>query len=124
MINISGFAPQFQNEENPFTELFSLLKRYQCMPDGQTALAYTAEELIVMQRHTENAIDVLLLGLQGVGKLVSLAAQTGQLIIDDLHYIGFFIAAMSDLAGALNHLRLDAECKLKEGAIMDFYNSV
>lgn len=92
---------QFENPESPFTELFSLLKRRNMALRDLPTLDYTVEERLVIAQHAENAMDILLRGLQSVGNLMSCQSA------DAPNDIGFFIAAVSNLAQALNTLQLD-----------------
>ena len=103
-----------ENANSPFSELFSLLKRYQVLPHGVATLAYAAEELKVMHQHIDNAMEILLQGLQDLGQLIGIAAQDKEKIADDLSNIGFFISAIGNLTEALNALRLDADYVLKQ----------
>ncbi|MCD6039329.1 MAG: hypothetical protein K0S27_729, partial [Gammaproteobacteria bacterium] len=40
MTNIKIKQRKFKNAESPFTELFSLLRRYELLPQGHLTLAY------------------------------------------------------------------------------------
>lgn len=111
----------FKNCESPLTELFSLLTRYENSSSGSSTLAYNSDELIVMHLHIDNAIDVLLLGLQDLGHLIGVAAQSSKIKnIEDLNNIGFFISGISNLTEALNTLRLDADYVLKQREIINY----
>jgi len=101
----------FKNSDSPFTELFSMLKRYENSSIGSTI--YTSKELRIIQKHTDNAIEVLLQGLQGVGQLIGLASDNKK-IPEQLNQIGFLISAISNLTEALNELKLDADFMLKK----------
>lgn len=105
---------EFKNAESPFTELFSLLKRYEILSQGFPTLAYKTEELKVMHQHINNAIDVLLQGLQDMGHLIDAATHDKGKTIEDLNNIGFFISAISNLTEALNNLRVDADHVLEQ----------
>jgi hypothetical protein len=62
----------------------------------------------------DNALVVLLQGLQDIGTLMSIAAQDKKPMIEELKTVGFFIAAVGNLSEALNTLRLDASYLLQE----------
>ena len=113
-------ALKINNIESPFTELFSLLKRYNTLSEGIPTLAYETKELKTMHQHIDNAMDTLLQGLQDVGNIVSLVAKDNQEAIQDLHNIGFFIAAISNLTEALNTLRSDTGYVLRQRKEIDY----
>lgn len=92
-----------KNLNSPFTELFSLLKQYE---KSACTSNYSCNELKIIQQHVDNAIEVLLQGLQQVGQLIGLA--TNKKNIAEMNQLGFFISAISNLTEALNDLRLDA----------------
>ncbi len=117
MNNVTLTAERYKNIESPFTELFTLLRRYENLSDGNLTLAYSSEELKVMHHHIDNAIDVLLQGLQDLGHLVGVVSQNAKSAIDDLSSIGFFISAISNLTEALTILKLDADFVLKQREI-------
>jgi hypothetical protein len=107
-------ASQIKNVESPFTELFSLLKRYEILSQGYPTLAYETEELKVIHEHVNNAIEILLQGLQNIGRLIEITMAEKKEIIEDLQNIGFFISSISNLTEALNGLRLDTDYVLKQ----------
>lgn len=102
-----------KNIDSPFTELFSLLKRFETQPNGQSIADFNSEELKVIHQHIDNAIEILLQGLQDLGQLMCLAAQDNEMI-EELNNIGSFISAISNLTEALNVLRLDTNHILNE----------
>jgi hypothetical protein len=101
-----------KNLEAPFTELFSILKRCAISTQGYPTLAYEVDELKMMSHHIDNAMTVLLQGLQDLGQVTSMISQGGKRIIEDLDHIGFLISAISNLTEALNNLRLDTSYSL------------
>lgn len=105
---------QFKNAESPFTELFSILKRDKILSNGLATLGHDTKALKVMQQHVDNAMDVLLQGLQDLGNLIGMSIQNKKDALEDLNNIGFFISAISNLTEALNALRLDADYMLKK----------
>jgi hypothetical protein len=107
-------ASQLKNIESPFTELFSLLKRYDIKSQGFTNLVYETEELKVMQQHVTNAIEILLQGMQGIGRLMGGSLSEKKELIEELQDIGFFISSISNLTEALNSLRSDTDYELKQ----------
>lgn len=111
---------QFSNENNPFTELFSLLKRYENLSSGLPTLAYNSDELKVMYQHIDNAMDALLQGLQDIGHLMNMIARDKKEVTDDINNIGFFITSISNLTEALNSLRSDADCVLRDRGVSNY----
>jgi hypothetical protein len=107
-------ASQLKNIESPFTELFSLLKRYDIKSQGFTNLLYETEELKAMQQHVANAIEILLHGMQGIGRLMGGSLSEKKEIIEELQDVGFFISSISNLTEALNSLRSDTDYELKQ----------
>lgn len=45
MNDITGASIKIKNIESPFTELFSILKRYKNLPSGLPTLVYRVDEL-------------------------------------------------------------------------------
>jgi hypothetical protein len=95
-----------ENQENSFTRLFSLFKRYQCTQDGLPILAFERDDLELMHQHSDDAITVLLQGLQDLGHL--LGAKDKNKMVNNLKNIGYFISSVSNLIEALDSLRSDA----------------
>ena len=71
--------------------MFSLLKRYQVLPQGSATLAYETEELKLMHHHVDNAMEILLQGIQDLGNLIGVAAEKNERLKDDMRNIGLFI---------------------------------
>lgn len=120
MTEMTSNTTQFKNKECPFTELFSLLKRYEVLSNNSSILAYATEELKAMHQHAENAVEVLLQGLQDVGQLLSVVIQDKKKVANALNNIGYLISLISNLTEALNILRLDADLNLKQRGEVDF----
>ena len=108
-----------KNLESPFTELFALVIRHEILPEGLATLAYESEQLKLIQRHIDNAVDVLLHGLQDLGYLIGVASQNKKKVMSDLNNIGFFITVIANLTEALNSLRLDTGYVLQQRGITD-----
>lgn len=119
MKNITANEEKLKNIESPFTELFSLLKRYESSSSGSSTLAYTSDELKSIHQHIDNAVDVLLQGLQGVGQLMG-STSPGKRVVEELNQLGFFISAISNLTEALNDLRSDADYVLRQRGIGNY----
>jgi hypothetical protein len=115
---ITNSETYFRNKECPFTELFSLLKRYEVSSVQVPAMAYETEELKAMNQHVENAITFLLQGLQDLGSLMERVA-VNRKVRNDVVGIGYFISFISNLTEALNILRSDNEHELKRRQVMD-----
>lgn len=110
---------QFKNEDCPFTELFSLLKRYEQKSNG-TSLGYDSEELLAIHQHVGNAMVVLLHGIQDVGNLIGLIAPDRIDLINTLDNLGLFISTMGNLTEALNSLREDTDGELRERGVINY----
>lgn len=119
MTKIVNDIKKFKNSESPFTELFALLKRYENSANGFPTLSYNSHELKIMHQHIDNAVDVLLQGLQGVGHLVGINSSNIN-EIEELNQIGFFISAITNLTEALNTLRSDADYVLRDRGVMNY----
>jgi hypothetical protein len=88
----------FRNSEAPFTELFSLLTR---CPNGDSEL-HSA-----IRQHADNAIEVMLRGVQSIGQLIGIANE--KMLCDEINDIGHLINAVGNIAEALYRARSDAE---------------
>jgi len=102
----------FQNKESPFTEIFSLLKYYECSPGEVGTLAYSADELKIMNQHIDNAMNVLIQGLQVIGNLMGMLPPDQVRV--DTNYVGLFIAVISNLTEELNNLKTDTDFALRK----------
>lgn len=100
------------NKENFFTDLFSQLKRYDVL-NGLFVLAYRKDDLKNIYQNTNNAMGILIQGLQDFGLLIGLAAQDKSKTMEEFSNIGFFISAIGNLIEALNILRSDIDHVLK-----------
>lgn len=98
--------------DSPFTQLFSLLTQNREITNGNVSLAYGTPELEVMNQHVENAIEVLLQGLQDLGYVAGMIGEKDKKIMKNLNHIGFFISAIGNLTEALNTLRSDTSYTL------------
>ena len=96
------------NAASPFTEIFSRLTKYETLPGNTSTLAYSPEELIVMRAHINNAVEVMLQGLQDIGYLLAAAGRKNLLDVPT-EGVGHFISATCNLIEALNRFGLDAE---------------
>ena len=110
---------KIKNVDSPFTELLSLLKKYQALADGLTALAYEDDQLIVMHQHAENTIEVLLQGLQCLGQVVDMSVQRKVMNIQDVSAIGALIA-ISNLTESLTILKSDTNYELRKRGLDGF----
>lgn len=99
----------FKNADRMFTELFYLLRRNELRPQRYQELAFKTEELMVMHQHIENAMDILLLGMQDLGRIVGLVAQNNKILQKDILNIGYLLATIGNLTEALNILRIDTD---------------
>ncbi len=113
-LNNSNKGNAFKNIESPFTELFSLLKRYEHSSKESPAWAYSTSELKAIYNHVDNAIVILLQGMQDVGNLIGLLDSKNKKIMAGFSALGFFIAMISNLAEALHILQLDTNYVLRE----------
>lgn len=99
---------KIKNIDSPFTELFGLFQQYEML----TKMKNKAEIEIINQ-HLNNAIETLFQGLQSIGHLLGGHLQYSKSLPADIVNIGYFIALISNLAEALNILRLDANYALR-----------
>lgn len=114
MTSLYDRKPEFRNAESPFTELFLILKKSPDSTADLSTLIYDPAELRVMHQHIDNAIDLLLQGLQDLGQLMSLAGRESDDVLKELANLGFFISGISNLTEALNTLRNDADYVLNK----------
>jgi len=110
---------EFKNIESPFTELFSLLKRYENIYGESPLLTYNSDELQTINQHVDNAMKVLLQGLQGMSQLIGVASSNKK-DINELSHLGFFISAISNLTEALNDLKSDADYVLSRRGAQNY----
>jgi len=101
MIDGSSGIAYAKNVNSPFTEIFSLLTKYELLPDNTCELAYTPAELIILRQHMENASEMILQGLQDVGALMAAVdkEKMKQIPVDS---IGCFISAVCNLIEAMS----------------------
>lgn len=101
---------ELTNVDSPFAELFSILKRYRLSQDS-VELAYEKHELSILGQHSDNAIELLLQGLQDLGVLVSKVRKINP---SQLVGLGGLISGLSNLTEALVTLRRDVEFGLRQ----------
>ncbi len=103
-----NYTTQQECEKNSFTGLFSLLKRYRATSNGLPVLASEMQDIQLMNQYSDDAISVLLQGLQSVGHL--LASQNK--LSEGNTNLGYFISSISNLIEALDGLRSDTNYML------------
>lgn len=119
MTDFGTAAAQAQNIDRPFTELFSLL-RSNVITDGCLTMKYESHDLKIMYEHVENAIDILIQGIQDVGGLLGYVSQGKSQISNMISNIGSLIVVLGNLTEALNGLRMDADFTLRvRGEVVD-----
>lgn len=102
-----------RNVDSPFTELFAILKSYEIdSACDSVTLGYETEQIRLMQVHIDNAVELLLDGLQDMGQLISRNGMDAA-GVDDIRRIGQLISTMGNLTEALNVLRDDVSGTLK-----------
>lgn len=111
MKNFSACPNKIKNIDSPFTELLSILKRYENVPSGFPELSYNTHELKIIYHHVDNVMDVLLRGMQSLGHLMGVAPDNE---IKNINDIGFFISVITNLQEALNNLRSDVDYVLSK----------
>lgn len=104
---------ELKNNNSPFTELFSLLRLQSLISGASVIDSGVSDTLIPIYDHANNAIDLMLKGLQGLGQLVGVTAQANQETLEEISDIGFFISGVSNLIEALGFLRQDVTEALK-----------
>lgn len=100
------------NLDHPFSELFSLLEARE-VKNGGINLAYTTETMKAIHQHSENAIALLLSGIQSIGYLMSVKGNNKFITGDNLNDLGFLIATLSDLTDAIYTLNSNVAHQLK-----------
>ncbi|HSW68861.1 MAG TPA: hypothetical protein VLI69_01715 [Gammaproteobacteria bacterium] len=93
------------NPDSPFTEIFSLLT---LNGDFEN---YTGEQLRSLYLHSENAIDVILRGIQDASQMFGASKIQPPEIIQNF---GFFISALANLSEALITLKENTNYILKQ----------
>lgn len=97
---------EIKNMQQPFTELFSLIKLYDILPNSIPSFSYRLDELNALYTHADNAINIVLQVLQDIGSLISFAEQAKKPEVpNDLNGIGYLITSISNLAEALYFLK-------------------
>ena len=105
---------QFRNKQSPFTELFSLLRRYELLTQGALTLAYHTKELKVMNQHLSNAKTILTQGLEDMFNLLGAEDCQGAAIIPKSSMLWTFLGALMNLSDALDTLQSDAAYVLRQ----------
>jgi len=100
---------QLKNVDCPFTELFALLKTETTMVSSD--FVHNSKTLTSIYQHAENAIDMMLQGLQDIGQLIGILGKN--INFTEFFNIGFFISGISNLAEALHSLKQDVDFLLK-----------
>jgi hypothetical protein len=100
--------------DSPFTQLFSLLiQNKKFSREGNVSLAFDTQQLEIMHQHTENAIELLLQGLQDLGCVAGMLEDEDKKFLKGLNHIGYYISAIGNLTEALNTLRSDTSYMLQ-----------
>lgn len=94
---------KIKNINSPFTEVFSILTKCESAPDNSLSLAYSQEEICAIKHHVNNALDVMLHGMQEVGQLLATAGEN-QIRDISLENIGYFISSTCNLVEAMRAL--------------------
>lgn len=103
MNNVAEQDLLIKNVNSPFTEIFSKLTKYEILPDNTLALAYSPEDLKAMRDHANNAVDVMLQGLQDIGQLLAVIDKNKMREIP-LESVGCFVSATCNLVEAMRML--------------------
>jgi hypothetical protein len=103
-----------KNKEHPFTGLFLSLRQHEVEPSRVKAGNYSIDTLKEIYHHADNAIEDLMLGLQNIGNLASVAKPDTDDAIQNLNGLGFFISLLSNLTEALRDLHTDIDYELQE----------
>ncbi len=114
MIKMTYNTVQFRNKQSPFTELFSLLKRYELLPQGKLTLAYHTKELKVMNKHLRNAKTIVTQGLEDMFNLLGNAESSDATITPTSSMLWTFLGALMNLRDALDTLQSDASYVLQQ----------
>lgn len=97
------------NIQAPFTELFSIMKKYK--PTAESIkFNYTSNEIITMKSYADNGIISMLHGLQTISEMIKLLSS--HLDTNEINNIGEFFLSISNLIEALHVLRQDCEYEL------------
>ncbi len=108
-------AMPFKNIESPFTELFTLLRRYDLLPQGMPRLAYDTKELQAMHQHVGNAKAALTQGLEDIFSLLSVENRPQlEKTVPTLSAVWAFFGVMMNLNDALDTLQSDTAYVLQQ----------
>ena len=97
-----------KNANSPFTEILSLIIKYEILSESAVKLAYPRQDLLIISHHLNNAVDVMLQGLQEIGNLVA-AVDHEKMKDVSIDEVGAFISATCNLIEALNTFGRDVE---------------
>lgn len=96
------------NIESPFTEIFALLIKDWQLPN-HSSLNNDPHDTKILRQHVDNAINVLVQGLQDVGYLLSVTMQCNNQSTDQFNNVGFFVSTVVNLIEALIQLGQDID---------------
>ncbi|MBA3661008.1 MAG: hypothetical protein H0W64_04745 [Gammaproteobacteria bacterium] len=106
MISRTHFSKS-PKEEQPFTEIFKFLTNIQSINPSSNDL----QDRIPIKNEIENALNVLLIGLQDIAYIMSITKQDKPELTTHIDNVDFFNNTMINLIHALNDLRLFLEYK-------------
>lgn len=91
---------------SPFTQIFSVLTKYDISENNPSVFAYGDEQLVQLYDHIRNSNMILLQGLGSMGRMLSAVDKDAydEISIPDL---GRFISATCNLIEALDKLQSD-----------------
>lgn len=113
---VTDGVAEARNLESPLTEIFNCLVQYEDSPNTFLSPNYTSDALKIVQVHVDNAVRVVLHGMQELGRIMSLILSDYQEMIHELKDIGSLFSVLANLVEALNGLRIDADQELKQRA--------
>lgn len=100
---------KFKSYDSPFTELLNLLRSTITM-DGRAAIfSFDLNQLELILQQIDNIVSVLLQGLQSLGNLMSIAAQSKSASKKEFIFTGYFISIIGNLVESLNILKMDID---------------
>ncbi len=114
MAKVNNKTMQAKNINSPFSELFSLLTRYEIAGKGAVTLAYNTSELKVMNQHLNNAKAILSQGLEELFHFFGLLAQESGKMLPKLSSAWIFFGAMMNLTEALDALQENTDYVLRQ----------
>ena len=119
IMNINAIDDDVKKIEYPFTQLFFLLTKYKTQADAALRLAYSPENLHMMQQCVNDLVASLSRGLKFVGDLLAATdiERAGKASVSD---IGAFISTTCNLIDVLNGFGSDACNELRQRGMVDF----